>query len=365
MPEYNPQYYWLVVPRGGGSSPVPTMVSVSPDFSKTTGGDPLTFTGTNFSAGCLPTIDGVVQDSVVVVNATTITCLSTPHDAGAVVAGVINVDGYGSNTVPFTYVQDAYIIAQNGNRLVTQSGNPLITQGEPVAPYVTPLDVLGVKLVCEFTGEDGSYDPLTGTCTDLIGGGFIGQDTPGLRPVLGSTPGGRVVWSWDATTKLSSVFGAQFVIAPLAALPSNAPPGERLFYFIEKATVTGTNLFIFTTGNQSVLLSGALGKMYADTNVGGYEAMFSDSDIGNGTWNRVIIVCNQVTGITRMWVNGVVQADTIAAQWGQSTEWGGYGVTFGNGTNGLCGRFGFAYTAGTFPDLQIAALDAALLSVIG
>ncbi len=127
MPEFNPQYYWLVVPRGAGL-PAPTVAAFTPNFSKASGGDPVAVTGTHFAAGSVPTIAGVVQDSIVVMSAVLITCLTAPHDPGVFSAGVINADGKESNAVPFTYLEGDDIITQDGDKLITQDGKQLITQ---------------------------------------------------------------------------------------------------------------------------------------------------------------------------------------------------------------------------------------------
>jgi hypothetical protein len=121
-----PFYYWRIVPRGA-AQPAPTLVSITPAYSKEAGGDALLFTGTNFATGSVPIIDGLDQDDIVVVSATQITCKSLPHARGVVQAAVINADGTESNALPFTYSTD-YFITQAGDNLVTQNGDKLITQ---------------------------------------------------------------------------------------------------------------------------------------------------------------------------------------------------------------------------------------------
>jgi len=100
---------------------------VTPNHGGSAGGLALVFTGTGFVAGSVPIIDGIVQDSVVVVNSTTITCVSKAHVAGVVLAAVINPNGAPSNTLPFTYILD-YLVTQNGDNYISQAGDKFIAQ---------------------------------------------------------------------------------------------------------------------------------------------------------------------------------------------------------------------------------------------
>jgi large repetitive protein len=54
-------------------APAPTVTAVSPTSGPGQGGTSITVTGTNFRAGAIVTIGGIIAQNVVVVSATTIT----------------------------------------------------------------------------------------------------------------------------------------------------------------------------------------------------------------------------------------------------------------------------------------------------
>jgi len=81
--------------------PPPTVGSCAPNTGPATGGTPVTITGTNFASISGVTFGGVAATNVVVVNATTITCVAPPHPAGAVSVVVTGTAGSASGS--FTY----------------------------------------------------------------------------------------------------------------------------------------------------------------------------------------------------------------------------------------------------------------------
>jgi hypothetical protein len=81
----------------------PTTTSVSPAIGLSTGGTAVTITGTDFLNATGVTFGGVAATSVVVVNQTTITCVTPAHANGLVNVIVTNPVGAGSGTNKFTY----------------------------------------------------------------------------------------------------------------------------------------------------------------------------------------------------------------------------------------------------------------------
>ncbi len=82
----------------------PVVSSVSPTSGPLAGGTALTITGSNFLAAATATVGGAACASLVVVNATTITCNSPAHAAGNVDVVVTNSDNQsGTLTGGFTY----------------------------------------------------------------------------------------------------------------------------------------------------------------------------------------------------------------------------------------------------------------------
>lgn len=84
-----------------------TFASVSPTSGGVAGGTAATITGTNFKTGATVRFNGVLATSVVVVNSTTITCV-TPANSAAAVNVLVTNPGTGGSTVTgtaaYTYV---------------------------------------------------------------------------------------------------------------------------------------------------------------------------------------------------------------------------------------------------------------------
>lgn len=84
--------------------PAPTVTTVSPATGVAAGGAAVTLTGTGFQAGATVKFGTTAAASVVVVDGTTITCVSPAHTAGAVDVVVTNPDlQLGTATAAFTY----------------------------------------------------------------------------------------------------------------------------------------------------------------------------------------------------------------------------------------------------------------------
>lgn len=89
--------------------PAPTVTVATPNTGTKAGGTSVTLTGTNFRVGTTPTVTfgGLAATSVVVVNATTITCVTPAHDAFTTfIADVVvtNIDGQeGTRTAGYTF----------------------------------------------------------------------------------------------------------------------------------------------------------------------------------------------------------------------------------------------------------------------
>jgi uncharacterized repeat protein (TIGR02543 family) len=84
-------------------TPVPTLISVSPNTGITTGGTAITITGANFAAGATVTVGGSACTSVVVVSATSITCVTPAGVAGLKDVSVTNTDSGTVTSPAFTY----------------------------------------------------------------------------------------------------------------------------------------------------------------------------------------------------------------------------------------------------------------------
>jgi hypothetical protein len=86
-------------------NPIPVVTSIKPSAGPTTGGTKVTITGTGFIAGATVKLGTVSASNVVVVSATSITCVTPPESAATVDLTVTTLGGT-SAVVPadeFTY----------------------------------------------------------------------------------------------------------------------------------------------------------------------------------------------------------------------------------------------------------------------
>lgn len=102
-----PGYYMLFIVNASGVPSVariievvprptvvpPTIAAISPVNGPTSGGSPVTITGTGFQPGATVTFGGVGAAAITVVSATKITVMTPPQSAGTVVVDVQNPDG--------------------------------------------------------------------------------------------------------------------------------------------------------------------------------------------------------------------------------------------------------------------------------
>jgi len=82
----------------------PVVTGITPDSGPTTGGTPVTITGSGFTGATSATFDGIAGTSFVVVDDTTITVVTPPHAVGAVDVAVVHPVNGPSAPLGFTYV---------------------------------------------------------------------------------------------------------------------------------------------------------------------------------------------------------------------------------------------------------------------
>jgi len=82
---------------------LPVVATCTPSFGKTSGGTPVTITGTTFTSASSVTFGGSAATSLVVVDAQTITCTTPAHAAGPVNVAVTTPAGTGTATNLYVY----------------------------------------------------------------------------------------------------------------------------------------------------------------------------------------------------------------------------------------------------------------------
>jgi len=189
--------------------PAPTLTNVAPTEGPAAGGTSLSLTGTNFIAGATVSVGGTFATSVVVVDATTITCDTPAGAAGAVVdVTVTTTDGSATLADAFTYF------------------------AAPTLTAVAPPSGL----------TDG------GTSVTLTGTGFTANAAGTNTVTFGGTPATNIVAVDDATITCDTPAGAA---GPVDVIVTN-----------ENGSATLTAGFTYNLPPANVLLAHSIHDIY-------------------------------------------------------------------------------------------------------
>lgn len=140
--------------------PAPTVTSISPSAGALAGGTLVTVTGTGFVAGATVDLGGSNCGGLTVVNATTITCTTTAHAAGAVIATVTNTDTQNGNlAAAYTYQAAPTVGGVAPLRGITAGGTAVTITGTGFLAGAT-VDFGGSNC-----GSVTVVNPTTITCT--------------------------------------------------------------------------------------------------------------------------------------------------------------------------------------------------------
>jgi uncharacterized repeat protein (TIGR02543 family) len=94
----------------------PTATTIEPNTGSSTGGTSITITGTDFAAGATVTVGGAACTDVVVVSATSITCVTPAGTAGAKDVVVTNTNGGTvTSAAGFTYSKPLHTVTFRAN----------------------------------------------------------------------------------------------------------------------------------------------------------------------------------------------------------------------------------------------------------
>jgi LPXTG-motif cell wall-anchored protein len=147
-----------VIPAPASSTVIPapasfTVTAISENQGSTAGGNTVTITGTGFVAGATVTIGGKACTNVVVVSATSITCVVPAGDAGVVDVVVLNGDNQ-KETLASSYT---YVLATPPSSPSVDVGSTLKST-EPLATKSLPA-----------TGTQGTWLFITSVILMVLG----------------------------------------------------------------------------------------------------------------------------------------------------------------------------------------------------
>ena len=240
---------------GQGTNPAPTVSTIAPTSGPTTGGTPVTITGTGFLAGATVSLGTASATAVVVVNSTTITANTPAHAAGAVNVVVTNTDGQSSppltNGYTYTAVNPAPTVSTiaptsgptTGGTPVTITGTGFlagatVSLGTTAATSVvvmnsttitanTPAHTAGAVNVVVTNTDGQSSSPLTNgfTYTAANPAPTVSTITPTSGPTTGGTPVTITGTGFlaGATVSLGTTAATSVVVMNSTTITANTP----------------------------------------------------------------------------------------------------------------------------------------------
>jgi Concanavalin A-like lectin/glucanases superfamily len=225
-------------------------------------------------------------------------------------------------------------------------------------------DVLGARLKLQFTSAYSG-----GTWTGSVTTDRLGQATAANRPTIGTTPDGNTVLTFDGEDSLAAGGTSDNDrLNVLAAFPGRANY-QRLFacVFRTSGTEPGEYAILFYCGDTGIYLSPWSSAIRIDSNTEGYASAESNGPVTDDQWHRLILVADDTSGVTTLYIDGVAQSSTLARVIGLPGDWGTtWSATVGGSLIGSLGQLTFAHTTAgqTFSNGDITALDAALQEFI-
>jgi cytochrome c peroxidase len=248
---------------GTGVGAAPTITNVSPSSGPTTGGRPVTITGTDL-AGATVTIGGTAA-TVTSTNATTAVFTTPPHAAGLVDVVATTAGGTATSTNAYTYVAPAIIVTPTSGLLTPETGGSatytMVLNMQPqanVSVAISSSDTTEAVVspgVVVFTSANFNV-PRTITVTgvnDFIADGDVGYTIVnaaassadstfnGVNPsdVTGTTAGNGPV-AGIIVTPVTGLFTTQTgVTATFTAVLTSAPAANVTFNLTSSDTTEG------------------------------------------------------------------------------------------------------------------------------
>ncbi|HKG21855.1 MAG TPA: IPT/TIG domain-containing protein, partial [Blastocatellia bacterium] len=234
-------------------APAPTVSAISPNSGTTSGGTPVTITGTNFAAGLTVAFGGTAATNVNVSNSTTITAVSPGHAAGGVDIVVTNPGGQSGTLVGgFTYTSPppqsptvSSISPSSGTTLggtsVTIAGanfsqGAVVTIGGTAATSVNVVSGSSITATtpAHAAGTVNVVVTSTGGQSGTLNGGYTYTSPPSSPApdiVLYASEATVKVGGWIAVADSSAAGGSRIHMPDAGAPKLSAPLASPTSYF--------------------------------------------------------------------------------------------------------------------------------------
>lgn len=188
--------------------PAPTVTSISRTLGSSAGGVSVTLTGTNFTGTTGVTFGGTAATSVVVVNDTTLTCVTPAHAIG--VASVLVTNGSGTNGSNSLFIYIPY---------------------EPLPLYVWFLNGQDGKVCDDWNGEAPTEEGLVDSDGAIVG--TAGQEVS--EPYRNIHP-----YSTEINVKSGSTLAGALTLKGTSLVPASVAPADVVGGPVAVLTTLGT-----------------------------------------------------------------------------------------------------------------------------
>ena len=329
--------------------PAPTISTVSPSSGPSTGGTPITITGTNLGGATMVTIAGAPASNVVVQSATSVTAVTPASTTGSASVAVTTPSGTATQPNGFTYVTPVPTISSvSPNAGPTTGGTAIVITGTNflagASVTVGGIGATSVVVVSATTitantpgGTAGSatvsVTAAGGTATLTNGFTFVTPPTIGsMSPSAGPTTGGTAITitgtnlSGASSVTVGGVVATNMVVQSPTTVTAVTPAGtagtKNVAVITAGGTATLTNAFTYvtpptistvspnsgsTTGGTAITITGTYLTGATTVTVGGIAAT-----------NVVVQSATSVTAVTPVGSAGV-QSVTVTTSGGTGT----------------------------------------------
>lgn len=335
----------------------PNVTAISPSSGPTSGGTPVTITGTAFIGATSVTIGGVAAPFTVV-NASTINATTGPRSAGAVDVAVTTPGGTGTGVGLFTYVAPPTVTAISPNSGSTAGGTDVTITGADftgatavtIGGVAAPFTVVNATTITATTGAHGAG--VVDVAVTTLGGAGTGSGLftyvapPGapnvasISPSDGPIAGGTAVtitgtnFTGATAVSIGGIAAASFTVVNdtsiSATTPAHAAGAVDVVVTTPGGVGTGVGLFTYIAPPPVPTVTSI--SPISGATAGGTAVTITGTNFTGAT--AVVIGAVPVTSFT------VVDATTITANTGpRAAGLVGVGVTTPGGTGILPNSF--------------------------
>ncbi len=278
----------------------PTLTSIAPDHGISGGGELITLTGTNFLTGASVDIGGSPCANVVVVDANTITCTTTPRAAGIVDVQIFNLDYQNATlTSSFTYRGSPVLTSLTPSAGALAGGTTVTLSGANFYGELNSLDsdsnqYFHLAFENDFTdelgNEDGAGSGITFSTTSRVGN--YSADFSGATDTKITSP-------FDLSTHTEDISFSFWIKSD----------GSWLGDGTSNASGVGLASLLSTTNDTlNVGLDPSAGRL--DVRVSGVGNFLGSTNLIDNNWHHIVLTLGKTNPSSlKIYVDGVLESN--------------------------------------------------------